>query len=249
MSEPTPSWLQDIREGYGDQRALENQPVADNDNNFWAKAFPAPIEPSYADVINDTLYRDSNRERGLPGALPDEWIAAYNGSNRGPVHNPKLYEQPAEAEAVVKTAPQSPLMPKKGETAQNYKSRFEGFIVRHLETQPAELRAALEAAYAESAERVNAGLSHEELRAQIDSRSEGTGIGLLGRDSKQLVTELAAREAATAASYRSNDYGYEAISTTVPRVDLFAARQAESAKQAAAVQARYAHGDLRPSGI
>lgn len=208
--------------------------------NFWDKhVLPTQTKP--ADLAS--TYRSSNRDRGLPGVMSEDWVQAHNGTDKV-IHRADLYDnQPAAKDYT--SAPQSKFLPKAGETPTSYLARMSS-IARHLEQLPE--REAVEAAIAEAQERVNAGQTHEELRAHLTTRAEGSAVGMFGNQEGAMRAELGNRMDAVNASYRSNDVGYQAVSVTVPRVDIADVRQAEQHAQAAALQARFSSRVSGPSG-
>ena len=176
MSELTPAEIaafMDVHFGLGDERALENQQV--ESASWWVgKVQPeTPVLPP-ADGV---AYRDSNRQRGLPGALSEAWVAANNGQSRGPIHA-NIYDSAPPKSLLNGDYLRQPVvslaMPKHGESDLAYTRRFDAQIRPNLKDLAPEVVEAATAAYNDARERIENGTARQ------DARKSGDGIGLTG---------------------------------------------------------------------
>ena len=131
-------------------------------------------------------------------------------------------------ESYVSTAPRSKYDPRPGESDHGYTARLRGIGLQHL-AQVLD-QATLErvsAAYNSAVQRLEGGTTHEQLRAQLDARADGSGRGVMGSSTPQerataLGSRFGGREIA------KNGGLADSIAPAVPRVDMAAAWQRQN---------------------
>jgi len=250
-NEPTPREIADFidtnRGAFGDGIPSETESNRMNEQsaNYWGAKL-APPAPEYTPGSGDA-YRAWAAGNTTANSLPQGWVAAYNGQGQQPQNRPEYADSTRTLADYASRGTQSKHLMRGDESPSAYLARM-GTISRHLDELPAAEKAAVEAAITEAQERLNAQPGdHESLRAQLDNRADGTGVGLYGKD---MLKEYQAREAAAAASYRSHvTTEYQSVAPAVPRVNLAGIRAADEQARADAVASRYSHAPLaRPSG-
>ena len=210
--------------------------------SWWAdKVAPAAeIVELRADSVG---YRDHMRQFSASSMYTEP---AWYGQK--PQQRAEIYDTtPAKTlEDYASVTHRSPWLPKDGESAANYAARLKPFIRALADELPAELYAEVVNAWNTCVEAPD---SFEAFRNRQDRKSSGESVGIFGQDAKALATELRERDQAAYAERFGNPAEYQSIAgVNVRRPDIAGVLKAEDDARSAALQARYTHNIVRPSG-
>ena len=151
----------------------------------WAEK-TAPSAPEQPLSLGD-MYRAHQASKSTNGAsgsfvYSPEYQAAINGQRT--VSRPDLYQGSQQYQGLqsYSRTTRSKHEPRDGESAFAYLQRVDraAFLQHMADELPEDEFARVQAAVEAARQKVAGGTSHEQLRQQLDSRTSGTGIGLMG---------------------------------------------------------------------
>jgi hypothetical protein len=210
--------------------------------DWWASALPfAPVvEQPRGDAAAYRAHVQQTRASAIyrEGAWHGERV-----QQRAEIYDTTTYlglEQYASA------THRSKWLPADGESAANYVARLRP-VIGHLEdVLPAEEYAEVVGAWNVCVEAPD---TFEAFRSRLDSKQSGESVGMFGQDAKAMATELHTRDQAAHQARFGNPAQYESIAgVNIRRPDIAGVLKAEDDARSAALQARYAHNIVRPSG-